>query len=106
CLSKPYPDCSNGCVDFCHSWIFHEDDCWCTSNHKCPGPGCGPWPYGSCPNDGMGKGNGCGCGNCGPCVPAPDLYFSAEVLALTRDNDTQTQTVVQNSDPGGLPITT
>ncbi len=78
CLCKPYPDCSNGCVDFCHSWIHHEDECWCTSNHKCCAEGCGPYPYGGCPNDGQGKGVGCGCGNCGPCVPPPDVYFAVE----------------------------
>jgi hypothetical protein len=95
CLSKPYPDCSNGCVDFCHSWIFHEDDCWCTSNHKCCPDGCGPYPYGGCPNDGMSKGNGCGCGNCGPCLPAPDLYFSAEALTLSRNDNLRSQSLVE-----------
>jgi hypothetical protein len=93
-LCKPYPDCSNGCIDFCHSYIFHEDDCWLFSNHKCCAPWCGPYPYGGCPNDGMGKGVGCGCGNCGPCVPPPDLYFTAEAMILTRDNATDPQTVV------------
>jgi hypothetical protein len=42
----------------------------------------------------MGKGVGCGCGNCGPCVPPPDLYFTAEAMILTRDNATNDQTVV------------
>ncbi len=64
-LTRPRPDCSNGCVDFCDSWLFHENDWWATSNHKCPAAGCGPWPYGGCETDGKGKGNGCGCGNCG-----------------------------------------
>ncbi len=95
CLSKPYPDCSNGCVDFCHSWIFHEDDCWFTSNHKCCPDGCGPYPYGNCPGDGMGKGNGCGCGNCGPCVPAPDLYFEADALTFSRTDNLRAQSLVE-----------
>jgi Putative beta barrel porin-7 (BBP7) len=94
CMCKPYPDCSNGCVDFCHSWIHHEDECWCTSNHKCCAEGCGPYPYGGCPNDGQGKGVGCGCGNCGPCVPPPDVYFAVEGFALHRDNDTNRQDIV------------
>jgi hypothetical protein len=94
CMCKPYPDCSNGCVDFCHSWIHHEDECWCTSNHKCCAEGCGPYPYGGCPNDGQGKGVGCGCGNCGPCVPPPDVYFAVEGFALHRDNDTLRQDIV------------
>ncbi len=95
CLCKPYPDCSNGCVDFCHSWIFHEDDCWFTSNHKCCNGNCGPYPYGNCPTDGAGKGNGCGCGNCGPCVPAPDLYFSAEALTLSRNDNIGPQSIAE-----------
>ncbi|HEY2882255.1 MAG TPA: BBP7 family outer membrane beta-barrel protein [Pirellulales bacterium] len=89
CLSKPYPDISNGCVDFCHSWIFHEDDFWLFSDHKCVAPGCGPYPYGGCPTDGMGKGIQCGCNNCGPCVAPPDLYFSLDAMVLTRDNQGQ-----------------
>jgi hypothetical protein len=104
CLTKPYPDCSNGCVDFCHSWVFHEDDCWLTSNKKCPGPGCGPYPYGSCPNDGMGKGNGCGCGNCGPCVPPNPIYFSAEGLVLTRDNQANNQVIAFNGLTPALSV--
>jgi hypothetical protein len=95
CLCKPYPDCSNGCVDFCHSWLWHEDDCWLTSNHKCCNGNCGPYPYGNCPNDGMGKGNGCGCGNCGPCVPAPDLYFSAEALTFSRHDNLGAQSLAE-----------
>jgi hypothetical protein len=107
CLSKPYPDCSNGCIDFCHSWIFHEDDCWLFSNHKCPGPGCGPFPYGSCPNDGQGKGNGCGCGcGDGPCVPAPDVYFTVGALVLTRDNAVRPQILVQNTTTGDNLLST
>jgi hypothetical protein len=100
CLTKPYPDCSNGCVDFCHSWLFHEDDCWLTSNHKCPAPGCGPYPYGSCPMDGQGKGNGCGCGNCGPCIRPNPVYFSAEGLVLTRDNQANDSIIAFD---GGAP---
>ena len=94
CMCKPYPDCSNGCVDFCHSWIHHEDECWCTSNHKRCAAGCGPYPYGGCPNDGQGKGVGCGCGNCGPCVPPPDVYFAVEGFSLWRDNQTERQDIV------------
>jgi hypothetical protein len=94
CLCKPYPDISNGCVDFCHSWIFHEDDCWLFSNHKCCNAGCGPYPYGTCATDGQGKGSGCGCGNCGPCVPPPDLYFTVGAIALMPDNSARNQPVV------------
>jgi hypothetical protein len=96
-LTRPRPDCSNGCVDFCDSWLFHENDWWATSNHKCPAEGCGPWPYGGCETDGKGKGNGCGCGNCGFCIPPPDFYFSAEAMALTRDNESRPQDVVLNT---------
>jgi hypothetical protein len=98
CLTKPYPDCSNGCVDFCYSWLFHEDDCWLTSNHKCPAPGCGPYPYGGCPLDGQGKGSGCGCGNCGPCIRPNPVYFSAEGFVLTRDNQANNQLVAINDE--------
>src|SRR5262249_26013784 len=62
-------------------------------NHKCCAPWCGPYPYGGCPNDGMGKGVGWGCGNCGPCVPPPDGYFTAEAMILTRANATNPQQV-------------
>lgn len=97
CLCKPYPDCSNGCVDFCHSWIFHEDDCWLFSNHKCCADGCGPYPYGGCETDGLGKGNGCGCGSPIQCVPPPDLYFTVGAIALTADNSARNQTIVTNT---------
>jgi hypothetical protein len=102
-LCKPYPDCSNGCVDFCHSWIFHEDDCWLFSNHKCCNPDCGPYPYGTCATE-NGKGNGCGCGcGGGPCVPPPDLYFTVGALVLTRNNDARSQAVVLQGGVSGDP---
>jgi Putative beta barrel porin-7 (BBP7) len=101
CLCKPYPDCSNGCVDFCHSWIFHEDDCWLFSNHKCCNPDCGPYPYGTCATDGQGKGSGCGCGNCGPCVPPPDLYFTVGAIAFSPEINARNQTLVNSGPPGG-----
>jgi hypothetical protein len=101
CLCKPYPDCSNGCIDFCHSWIFHEDDCWLFSNHKCCNPDCGPYPYGTCATDGQGKGSGCGCGNCGPCVPPPDLYFTVGAIAFSPDIHLRNQTLVNSGPPGG-----
>jgi hypothetical protein len=104
CLCKPYPDCSNGCVDFCHSWIFHEDDCWLFSNHKCCAEGCGPYPYGTCATDGQGKGSGCGCGG-GPCVPPPNLYFTVGALALVPESNARNQTVVTNTD-GDTILTT
>ena len=99
-ITRPRPDCSNGCVDFCDSWLFHENDWWATSNHKCPAEGCGPWPYGGCETDSKGKGNGCGCGNCGFCIPPPNFYFSAEAMALTRDNEARSQNVVLNGTMG------
>ncbi len=102
CLCKPYPDCSNGCIDFCHSWIFHEDDCWLFSNHKCCNPDCGPYPYGTCATDGQGKGSGCGCGNCGPCVPSPDLYFTVGAIALSPEIHLRNQTLVNLGDPTGV----
>ncbi len=102
CLCKPYPDCSNGCIDFCHSWIFHEDDCWLFSNHKCCNPDCGPYPYGTCATDGQGKGSGCGCGNCGPCVPPPDLYFTVGAVAFMPENNARNQTLVNLGDPTGV----
>jgi Putative beta barrel porin-7 (BBP7) len=101
CLCKPYPDCSNGCVDFCHSWIFHEDDCWLFSNHKCCTAGCGPYPYGTCATDGQGKGSGgCGCA-CGPCVPPPDVYFTVGAVALKMQNSARTQTLANET---GAPV--
>ncbi len=138
CICKPYPDCSNPCVDFCHNPIFEEDECWFTSNHKCCAPWCGPYRYGSCGDDNSGigpnsncncggncgggtpcgdrtglanscggcagcggGGGGCGCGGGVPCLPPPDLYFTAEALVMTRDNETRAQTLGEDS---GTPV--
>ncbi|MCC7083959.1 MAG: BBP7 family outer membrane beta-barrel protein [Pirellulales bacterium] len=102
CLCAPYPDCSNGCVDFCHSWIFHEDCHWCTSNHKCCNPGCPESPHGGCAN---GTGGGCGCG-CAQCVPPPDFYGTADAMILTRNNDATNQAVVVQSGTGDTLFST
>ena len=50
----------------------------------------------------MGKGVGCGCGNCGPCVPPPDLYFTVEGFSLWRDNETNRQDIVTSGGATAL----
>jgi hypothetical protein len=53
----------------------------------------------------MGKGVTCGCNcGCGPCVPPPALYFQVDALALTRNNVSISQPVVENTV--GEPIST
>ena len=54
------------------------------------------------PEFGAASHNRCGCGNCGPCVPPPDVYFAVEGFSLWRDNQTERQDIVT----GGSPLTT
>ncbi len=50
----------------------------------------------------MGKGVGCGCGNCGPCVPPADYYFTVEGFSLKRDNQTNRQDIVTSGGATAL----